>query len=473
MSLLLALPLKAGPLILDVDMDSTSLQTIAQWCGGELRNGAGNPTVARVVTDSRLVGPGDLFVALRGERFDGSDFLESVYRQGAACAVVESERGARPFGFPIVEVRDTLDALQRLSACYRKTLPAKVVGITGSSGKTSTKDFTFAVLSTSLVGWCTHGNLNNHIGVPLTLLNGESSHRFGVVEMGMNHAGEIAPLAEMAAPEVAVITNVGVAHIEFLGSREAIAREKGSLAASVGMGGTVVLSAEDDFSVMISEMTAATVLTAGIERGDVRAVDVLPVDGGSKFAVVYEGERAECELAVPGLHMVRNATLAVGAGLALGVSLQDAARGLRGMTLTRGRMENRVVRGIHFLDDTYNANPDSMRAALATLAHWPAAGKRIAVLGRMGELGDYAEAGHREVGRAASVGIDKLLTVGNEADWIAMEARAMGMDDVSHFEETLAAAAALRSELEPGDVVLVKGSRSARMERVIEELARP
>lgn len=465
--------LKAGPLILDVDMDSTSLQTIAQWCGGQIRSDGGHLAIKRVVTDSRLAEPGDLFVGLRGERFDGSDFLESVCRQGAACAVVESGRGVRPSGFPVVEVRDTLDALQRLSACYRKTLPARVIGITGSSGKTSTKDFAFAVLSTSLSGWCTQGNLNNHIGVPLTLLNGDSTHQFGVVEMGMNHAGEIAPLAAMAAPEVAVITNVGVAHIEFLGSREAIAREKGSLAAAVGMGGTVVLSAEDDFTSMISDMTSATILTAGIERGDVQAVDVLPVDGGSKFAVVYEGERAECALAVPGLHMVRNATLAVGAGLAVGVSLQDAARGLRGMTLTRGRMETRVVGGIHFLDDTYNANPDSMRAALATLAQWPAAGKRIAVLGRMGELGAYAESGHREVGRAASAGIDKLLTVGDEADWISMEASGMGLDDVSHFEDTLAAAAALKAELAPGDVVLVKGSRSARMERVIEELARP
>ncbi len=429
--------------------------------------------VRRVVTDSRKAGAGDLFVALRGERFDGNDFIANVCAQGAACAIAESGRGARPAGFAVLEVGDTLDALQRVSAGYRRTLPVKVVGITGSSGKTSTKDFAFAVLNTSLAGWCTQGNLNNHIGVPLTLLSGDSSHQFAVVEMGMNHAGEIAPLAEMAKPDVAIITNVGVAHIEFLGSREAIAREKGSLAAAVGVGGTVVLSAEDDFSAMIAGMTTAAVLTAGIGRGDVQAVDVQPIEGGARFAVVYEGERAECELAVPGLHMVRNATLAVAAGLAMGVSLSDAARGLRGMTLTRGRMEMRTLRGIHFLDDTYNANPDSMRAALSTLAHWPANGRRIAVLGKMGELGSFAEAGHREVGRAAGVGIDKLLTVGSEADWISLAAKDAGLGDAYHFEDHLAAVAALRSELEPGDIVLVKGSRSARMERVIEELALP
>jgi UDP-N-acetylmuramoyl-tripeptide--D-alanyl-D-alanine ligase len=460
-------------LILDVDMNSTSLQRIAQWCGIQVRSGEDSPLVQRVVTDSRIAGPGDLFVALRGERFDGSDFIDNVRAQGAACAIAEAGRGARPAGFPVLETGDTLHALQRLSAAYRRTLSAKVVGITGSSGKTSTKDFAFAVLCASMSGWCTQGNLNNHIGVPLTLLRGDSNHRFAVVEMGMNHAGEIATLAELAAPDVAVITNVGVAHIEFLGSREAIAREKGSLAAAVGVGGTVVLSAEDEFSEMIAGMTAAEVLTAGIGRGEVQAVDVQVIDGGAKFGVVYEGERAECELAVPGLHMVRNATLAVAAGLAMGVSLKEAARGLRGMTLSGGRMEMRTLRGIHFLDDTYNANPDSMRAALSTLAHWPANGRRIAVLGKMGELGSFAEAGHRDVGRAAGVGIDRLLTVGSQADWISLEARDAGMGDVSHFEDHLGAVAALRAELEPGDVVLVKGSRSARMERVIEELALP
>jgi UDP-N-acetylmuramyl pentapeptide synthase len=187
--------------------------------------------------------------------------------------------------------------------------------------------------------------------------------------------------------------------------------------------------------------------------------------------VVYEGERAEFELQVPGLHMVRNAALSVAAGLAMGVTLGEAATGLRGMSLSKGRMQSRRIHGVQFLDDTYNANPDSMRAALATLAQWPAQGKRIAILGRMGELGAYAEAGHREVGRAAASGIDRLITVGAEAKWISEEASRNGLGEVTHFEEATAAAVALRQIWNEGDVVLVKGSRSARMEQVIEEVA--
>jgi UDP-N-acetylmuramoyl-tripeptide--D-alanyl-D-alanine ligase len=433
-----------------------------------------------VVTNSREVVDGDLFVALRGERFDGHDFIAQIAESvkvggdGAGRVVVLAERGRgeRPSGISFVEVDDTLVGLQKLAGAYRRSLTARMVGVTGSSGKTSTKDFTFAVLSSVYRGWCTQGNLNNHIGVPLTLLSGDRSAQMAVVEMGMNHAGEIAPLAALAVPEVAIITNVGVAHIEFLGSREAIAREKGALAAAVNATGTVVLSAEDSFTPMISDMTAAQILTAGIGCGEVQAVDVLPTEGGSRFGIVYEGERAEFELSVPGLHMVRNAALAVAAGLVMDVPLAAAAEGLRGMTLTKGRMETRSVRGVQVLDDTYNANPDSMRAALATLAQWPAAGRRIAVLGRMGELGHFAEEGHREVGRAASSGIDRLLTVGAEADWISAEAARNGLDDVSHFEDYTAASEALRSAWTPGDVVLVKGSRSARMERIIEEVAR-
>lgn len=462
-------------------MDALSLQQIAQWSGGTLAcepgSAPGLAAVHRVLTDSRGVRAGDLFVALRGERFDGHDFIPQVAEfpgaaSGGVAVLAERARGARPSGLAVVEVDDTLEALQKLAGAYRKTLSARTVGVTGSSGKTSTKDFVFGVLSSVFKGWCTQGNLNNHIGVPLTLLAADRSAQFGVVEMGMNHAGEIAPLAAMAAPEVGIITNIGVAHIEFLGSREAIAREKGALASAVGVEGTVVLSAEDPFTPMISAMTEARVITAGIGCGEVQAVDVLPTEGGSRFGVVYEGERAEFELAVPGLHMVRNAALAVASGLVMGVPLRAAAEGLRGIALTKGRMETRSVDGVCFLDDTYNANPDSMRAALATLAQWPARGKRIAVLGRMGELGHFAEEGHRDVGRAAASGIDRLLTVGAEADWISSEAVRHGLDDVSHFEDYASAAAALRQAWAPGDVVLVKGSRSARMERIIEEVSR-
>jgi UDP-N-acetylmuramoyl-tripeptide--D-alanyl-D-alanine ligase len=451
-------------------MNPTTIQQIAAWAGGTL-SGAPVVSVRRVVTDSRTAQPGDLFVALKGERFDGHDFIAAVAGQGASACLVQAGYGERPSGLAAVEVADTLVALQSLAAAWRRTLPVRVVGITGSSGKTSTKDFTHAILSSRLKGWCTQGNLNNHIGVPLTLLTGGEGDAFAVVEMGMNHAGEIAPLAAMARPEVGIITNIGVAHIEYLGSREAIAREKGALVAALTPGGTAVLPAESDYLPLLEELSTGRILTAGLGCGDVQALDVAPVQGGSRFGLSYEGQRVEVELGVAGLHMVRNAALAAAAALALDLPLEAAAEGLRGMKLTKGRMEQRLVRGVEFLDDTYNANPDSMKAALATLAQWPARGRRIAVLGRMGELGAHAREGHEEVGRAAGAGIDWLLTVGAEADWIAGAARAEGCPEVAHFEDTSAAARVLGAALEEGDVVLVKGSRSARMERVIEEVA--
>jgi UDP-N-acetylmuramoyl-tripeptide--D-alanyl-D-alanine ligase len=451
-------------------MNPTTLQQIAAWAGGRL-SGAPGAMVRRVVTDSRAVQAGDLFVALKGERFDGHDFIGAVTEQGAAGCLVQSGCGERPPGLAAVEVGDTLAALQHLAAAWRRTLPVRVVGVTGSSGKTSTKDFTHAILSGRLAGWCTQGNLNNHIGVPLTLLAGGVEDVFAVVELGMNHAGEIAPLAAMARPEVGIITNIGVAHIEYLGSREAIAREKGALVAALPAEGVAVLPAEEDFLPLLEELSSGRILTAGLGRGDVQAVDVAPVAGGSRFGLIHEGQRVEVELGVAGLHMVRNAALAAAAALALDLPLQAAAEGLRGMTLTKGRMERRMVRGVEFLDDTYNANPDSMKAALATLAQWPAQGRRIAVLGRMGELGSYAREGHASVGRAAGAGIDWLLTVGAEAEWIAAAAREEGGVEVAHFEDTTAAARALGAEVSEGDVVLVKGSRSARMERVLEEVA--
>ena len=453
-------------------MDSLTLQKLAEMSGGVL-DGDSSVEVSGVASDSRSAGSHDVFVALRGERFDGHMFLGDVFARRVRAAMVEADCRIVPEGMSLIRVADTLKGLQRLAAEYRKTLPARIVGITGSSGKTTTKDFTFSILSQQMRGWCTAGNLNNHIGVPLTLLEGNRQCEMAVVEMGMNHAGEIAPLAAMARPEVGIITNIGMAHIEFLGTQRAIAVEKGALAAAIGASGTVVLPASEPFAGLIEEMTSARILRAGFSCGDVQAVDVQVLENGSRFGLVHEGMRSEVELSVPGLHMVQNAALSAAAGLALGVPLEAAAEGLRGMKLTKGRMETRLIRGIHFLDDTYNANPDSMCAALRTLAQWPAGGARIAVLGRMGELGAFAEEGHRQVGRVAADGIDWVVAVGDQADWIADEARRSGAHSVDYFTELAEASAVLREKIRSGDVVLVKGSRSARMERVIEEVSQP
>lgn len=454
-------------------MEPLTLQQLALWTeSGALTRS--QKSAGRISIDSRKAGAGDVFIALRGERFDGHHFVADVASKGALAAIVDeawtSAEISGDHNFELIRVPDTLLALQRLAFNYRRSLNAKVVGITGSSGKTSTKDFTFAVLSSRLKGWCTQGNLNNHIGVPLTLLCGSCEAQMAVVEMGMNHAGEIAPLAAMAKPDLGIITNVGVAHIEHLGSREAIAREKAALAQAVPREGLVILHEKDDYTPLISELCSSRVFTVGFDCGDLQITDFAAVSGGSRFGLVMEGHRVEVHLPVAGAHMALNAAMAAAAGLALDLPLEAAAEGLRLIQLSKGRMEARKIRGVDFLDDTYNANPDSTCAALRTLAQWPAEGSRIAVLGRMGELGTHAEDGHRQVGRVAAEGIDWVIAVGVEGRWIAEEARLSGAARVDHFVDVVEAAEALREDMKSGDIVLVKGSRSARMERVLEEV---
>ena len=455
-------------------MDATSFEKIALWAGGKLVTGDPLGIVTTVCTDSRSLKAGDLFVALRGDNFDGHTFVAEAAKRGAAGAVVEAFPAELPPGFAVLLVKDTLQALQNLATEYRRSLDLQVVGLTGSNGKTSTKDLTAAVLGGNFQVTKTEGNLNNHIGVPLTLLRARRADQIGVFEFGMNHAGEIAPLAAMAAPEVGIITNVGMAHIEFLGSREAIAQEKGMLAEALPPSGTLILNAGDEFSESIAARTKADVVLAGIGQGEVFANTLRASAGGTKFTIHADGRSAEAELAVPGEHMVCNAMLAVAAGRVFGLSLEECAAGLTQLRLTKGRLEQKMIRGIHVIDDTYNANPDSVAAALRTLASMPAAGRRIAVLGRMGELGAEAERGHRLVGEAAAQAhLDSVIGVGQEAQWITDAAWRGGVEKVVRVESTEEATKVLRDLARAGDVVLIKGSRSARMERIVEGLLAP
>ena len=453
-------------------MNATSLQTIAQWAGGRLVQGDPSRTVTRIATDSRTARAGDLFVALKGENFDGHSFVEGATAIGLAGAVVlDFFNGAVPSDFALIRVSNPLAALQALARAYRAALPLSVIGITGSNGKTSTKDFTAAVLGEKFRVVKTEGNFNNHIGLPLTMLRAMATDEIGVFEMGMNHPGEIAPLAAMASPQVAIIANVGVAHIEVMGSREAIALDKGMLAEALPADGTLILSAADDFNESIARRTSARTVLAGIDRGDVTATVLETGFEGSRFLVRDRQTQTEAEvrLPVPGLHMIQNALLAIAAGLTFGVPLQAASQGLAQCRLTKGRLERKVLNGIQILDDSYNANPDSMRAALQTLASLPTAGNRIAVLGRMGELGEESDRGHRSVGQAAAeTGIDVLIVVGDEALAIADAARAGRLGEVHCVADTAAAAALLAGRVQPGDLVLIKGSRTARMERVLD-----
>ena len=452
-------------------MNPLTLSQIAQFAEALLSSGDGAVLINKVSTDSRTIKPGELFVALRGENFEGHDYVEAAARAGATGALVDLNwQGGIPNNFALLRAADTLQAYQTLAANYRRSLTLKVLAITGSNGKTSTKDFAASVLARKFRVTKTEGNFNNHVGLPRTILEATSDDEVGVWEIGMNHPGEIAALSKIAAPDAAIITNIGVAHIEFMGTCEAIATEKGALAEAVDPKGTVILNADDRFSEGIAARTGARVVFAGMTGGSVRAIEIRQSAEGSEFTIVEGAHRCRAQLPVAGSHMVQNALLAVAAGRAFGLSIEECAAGLAAAPLTKARLQIKEIGGVQFLDDSYNANPDSMKAALRTLVELDAEGKRIAVLGEMRELGTESERGHREVGEtAATLGVHQLITIGDAAEMIAEGARTAGLDKVLLARSTGEAAKLLGEIAEPGDLVLIKGSRGAHTEEVIEQ----
>jgi UDP-N-acetylmuramoyl-tripeptide--D-alanyl-D-alanine ligase len=451
-------------------MDPTSLKELAAACGGKLLRGDGALEVTTINKDTRAIKAGDLYWALRGENHDGHDFVRKAAESGAAAAVVERAEVDVPLDFPLIVVPDALRALQQLASWWREQLTLKVICLTGSNGKTSTKDFAASVASTRFRVNKTEGNLNNHIGLPLTILSARKSDEIAVWEIGMNHAGEIEPLARLAKPDVGIITNIGVAHIEFLGSREAIAQEKGMLGEVLAADKVLLLPAGDEFAPFLASRTKAKVVFVGSADG-LYADNLRASSRGHDFDLVLGKERTAAHLPVPGEHMVRNALLAVGAGSQLGLSLRECASGLAATKLSARRLACLDIRGVTILDDSYNANPDSMEAALHALRGLPGGGRRFAVLGRMGELGSYAHEGYRRVGRTAASTMDVLIAVGEETLPLAEEAQAAGRIEVHRAADAADAARLLRELSRPGDAVVLKGSRSARMERVLEEFA--
>jgi len=454
-------------------MNPLTLKQIADWSGGALIQGTPASVLSSVSTDSRSVGTEDLFIALKGERFDAHEFIEQVGEQGAAAILASSLPAAtESFSGGIIHLRDTLKGLQNLARGYRNSLSGiRVVGLTGSNGKTSTKDFLGGVLSSAFTVSKTKGNLNNHIGVPLTVLSSDNSHQYGVWEMGMNHPGEIEVLAEIARPDIAVVTNIGTAHIENMGTREAIAEEKSQLPLAVSADGYCVMPRDDDFFEFVAERVLGEMISVGFECGDVRAASLRVDDSGRvHFDLVSEfADATPISLPVRGRHMVSNALLAAAVGLKEGLTPAQIAGGLSSVTLTGGRLEEKKVGGFSILDDSYNANPDSMEAALLTLQEAALKGRRVAVLGYMGELGHIEEEAHLALGeKAAALGVDLLITVGEKASRINTRAQSIGVN--LNFPTHAEAAGYLKGELTSEDLVLVKGSRGATMEKVIEGL---
>jgi len=448
-------------------MKTLDARTIAEATGGRVLAGDPGALAGGVSTDTRTIAPGSAFVALRGERFDANEFAPRAAAAGARVLVVERWDGELPEGAAVVRVGDGLLALQRLACWYRRTLELPVVGITGSNGKTSTKDFARAVLGQAFAVRATQGNLNNHIGVPLTVLSIGAEDSAAVVEMGMNHAGEIAPLCEIAKPTLGIITNIGSAHIEHLGSRAGIAEEKGALARALPEDGTLFVPAGCEFYDYFKSRTKARLVPVGNGRGMVRAEDLRPGGGRTRFTLVIEHERvAEVDLPVTGRHMVKNALLAAGCGWVLGLDPETIARGLSSAELTSGRLRRYRSHGVTVFDDTYNANPESMAAAIDTLAEEPVngGGHRWVVLGRMGELGSHGQAAHLEVGRRAADRGLSVVAIGEGAEGIVE-----GAGEGEFFADRHAAAVELAGRVKSGDVVLFKASRAAAMEQVMKE----
>ena len=447
-------------------MTMCTLQQVADWTGGRLV-GDGAVQVARVHSDTRTLQPGDLFVALKGERFDAHDFLDAA-RVSGAVAVLASH-GIAEAGLSGLQVDDPLVALQTLGSAWRRRFTLPLIAVTGSNGKTTVTQMIASILRAAHGegALATAGNLNNHIGVPLTVLRLNAGHRAAVVELGMNHPGEIAELAAIARPTVALVNNAQREHLEFMQSVEAVARENGSVITALPANGTAVFPAHDTFTPLWRELAdTRRVLTFAVDaEADVRASAHWQLDHWQVGLNTATG-RVDFALHIAGRHNVKNAAAAAASAWAAGVSLDAIALGLAAFTPVKGRSQVKPLsvagQPRTLIDDSYNANPDSVRAAIDVLAELP--GPRWLVMGDMGEVGDQGPAFHAEVGRyARDRGIETIWCAGELMRHAAQAAGAR------HFE-TVAELLAALNEAMPYASVLVKGSRFMKMEQVVAAL---
>jgi UDP-N-acetylmuramoyl-tripeptide--D-alanyl-D-alanine ligase len=463
------------------------LSQAAQATGGTLvpfaGTGGGDVRIDGVSSDSRKIVQGDLFVALRGEHFDGYNFAATAAQAGAVAAMVNAdsyqeglasgkEQEAVPApGIPLLLVEDTRVALGHLAAWWRSQFDIPVVAITGSNGKTTVKEMLAGILRVAADSadavLATLGNLNNDIGMPHTLLKMNATHRYAVIEMGMNHPGEIDYLTRIAAPDVALINNASGAHLEGLGSVEAVARAKGEIFSGLQHHGTAVINSDDEYARLWRALAGAHPL---LEFGLNSEADVSgtwhPLGNGLRLDVTVPQGMFAADLQVPGVHNARNALAATAAATVLNIPLETIAAGLEKFSGVTGRMQRKIgLHGASLIDDTYNANPASLRAAISVLAQ--AGGKRILVMGDMGELGGDAAILHAEIGvEARRAGIEKLYALG-ELSVNAVQEFGSGAQHYKRIEELQEA---LKKELDANTTVLVKGSRFMKMERVVEHL---
>jgi UDP-N-acetylmuramoyl-tripeptide--D-alanyl-D-alanine ligase len=443
-----------------------TLNEFAQTCGGTL-TGA-DRSYTGVSTDTRTLKAGELFVALRGPRFNANDFVAAAESAGAAAAVVDA-RVDRPL--PQIIVSDTQKALSASAAAWRAQFVMPVVGVAGSNGKTTVKEMIAAILERSGSTMSTRGNLNNHIGVPLTLHRLAASHRYAVVEIGANHAGEVADLLKLARPTVGLITNAGAEHLEGFGSIEGVARAEGEMVAGLDETATAVINADDAFAGLWRSMARGRLMTFGVAApADFSASDIHTAIDTTGFVTRFKlrapGGSMPIELHLAGNHNVLNALCAAAAATAAGATLDDVRAGLATMRPVPGRLQFKTApSGAWIVDDSYNANPSSMKAGIEVLAGVDA--RRWLVMGDMGELGSFAADSHEDIGRfARNNRIDRLFATGKLSQ-LAVEAFGSGGE---WFADTDTLARAVNAELTREVCVLVKGSRMNRLERVVEAL---
>ena len=459
-------------------MEATSLNYAAHAVAGELSGGTGAELALRVSTDSRQAQAGDLFFAIRGEHFDGHEFLSAVAQQGSACLVVSRDfTGALPASCPVITVDDPRLALGRLAARYREDFTLPLIAVGGSNGKTTTKDILAAVLRQALDTLASHASFNNDIGVPLTLLQLERRHQAAVLEIGTNHPGEIAALMRLARPRIAIVTSIGREHLEFFSDLDGVIREEGALAEELPADGLLVTNGDGPWAEAFAQRTKARVVRVGFgESNDWRVTEVRPDDLGTSFVVAATSAEwsGEYRVNLLGRHQATNAVLALVVAVELGLDRAQIERGLAECQAANMRMQLWEANGVRVLDDAYNANTDSMISALRALMELPGHGRRIAVLGDMAELGPHSATAHEEVGRvAAELGVGQLIAVGAMASAMAGAARAAGLLRVFEFAEVESARAAIKRFFKPGDLVLLKASRATRLERVANVLRLP
>lgn len=449
-------------------MQKLSISDIIKATSGNLIIGTSDCEISSITTDSRKAENGVLFIPLKGEKADGHDFIAQALENGA---ITLTERDCTYSDGTVIKVSDTRKALGDIARYYKMKYPVKSVAITGSVGKTTTKDLVYSVIAQEFKTHKTPNNFNNDIGVPLTVFGIEREHEAAVIEMGMNHFGEISYLADIARPDSAIITNIGMSHIENLGSQEGIFRAKMEMTERFTEKNTLFVNGDDKYLKTICNTTYKVVRFGMADTNDVYAKDIVN-NGlmGTEFTVVHPDGEFRCEVRQPGEHNIYNALAAVCAGLNLGISEDKIATGLRECVYTASRLEITGHKGMEIINDCYNSSPDSVRAALKVMRH-TVKQRRVAILGDILEMGEYAKDAHFELGKSVKeFGVDLLVTAGENAGYIAAGAKDAGLDAVVSYATTDDLKANISGLVKSGDCILIKASHGMEFYKIADEI---